>query len=455
MNTRNLTKLLSLVFLLSLLIASGCGIKIEDSTSDQANEAEQAMNLKQEQELEEEVQQYEQEEEEKKQPAKVESSEEDNSEGISPDVSRQIERLGSSDPIERAYAAYHLGQKGAKAAPAVPALVGIIRDKTPLRRTYSESKFAGDYTTPGNEAAIALGKIGDVLAVEPLCAALKNVDSWVIQQSVAIALGKIGDSRAVEPLVSVLQDEALTILVRTKAVEALGKIGDAGAVEPLIIALKDKDSSIRNLAAIALGEIGDSRAVEPLGSALKDSHPNVQWEAVTALVKIDSDRAVEILITALRIGGSRIRNRAVEELVEIGDPAVEPLIAVLEDEDVSVQKYATDALGRIGDVRAVEPLLLAASKAGPSTLGKTQVALREIGEPAVEPLIAALQDEDSSVRRWAAWALGEIGDARAVEPLIAALNDRDFWVRRTTAEALEKITGQELGRDRIKWQKWW
>jgi HEAT repeat protein len=41
----------------------------------------------------------------------------------------------------------------------------------------------------------------------------------------------------------------------------------------------------------------------------------------------------------------------------------------------------------------------------------------------VEPLIAALKDENSDVRQAAAKALGKIGDPRAVEPLIAALSD--------------------------------
>jgi HEAT repeat protein len=70
---------------------------------------------------------------------------------------------------------------------------------------------------------------------------------------------------------------------------------------------------------------------------------------------------------------------------------------------------------------------------------KAAEALGKIGEPAVEPLIGALRDENRLVRRRAAEALGEIRDARAVEPLIGALRDRDSWVRRRAAEALEKI----------------
>jgi HEAT repeat protein len=39
-------------------------------------------------------------------------------------------------------------------------------------------------------------------------------------------------------------------------------------------------------------------------------------------------------------------------------------------------------------------------------------------------------------------ALGKIGDTRAVEPLIAALKDEDERVRRVAAEALEQIGEQ-------------
>ena len=70
---------------------------------------------------------------------------------------------------------------------------------------------------------------------------------------------------------------------------------------------------------------------------------------------------------------------------------------------------AVEALGRIGDVRAVEPL------------------------------IQRLQDEDEDVRSAAAEALGRIGDARAVDPLIQRLQEEDWWVRETAWQALYRI----------------
>jgi hypothetical protein len=93
---------------------------------------------------------------------------------------------------------------------------------------------------------------------------------------------------------------------------------------------------------------------------------------------------------------------------------------------------AVETLGIIGDARAVEPLIKA--------IGKSLVvrhALVKIGEPAVEPLIKALKDEDYSYS--AAKALGEIGDKRAVEPLIKALEDDLSYA----ASALRKL-GHEV-----------
>ncbi|MCJ7657659.1 MAG: HEAT repeat domain-containing protein, partial [Anaerolineales bacterium] len=47
----------------------------------------------------------------------------------------------------------------------------------------------------------------------------------------------------------------------------------------------------------------------------------------------------------------------------------------------------------------------------------------DIGEPAVEPLVAALKDKDEDVSRSVAEVLGQIGDPHAVELLINILKD--------------------------------
>ena len=61
----------------------------------------------------------------------------------------------------------------------------------------------------------------------------------------------------------------------------------------------------------------------------------------------------------------------------------------------------------------------------------------------MEPLIQALTDYDGSVRKFAAYALGDLGDARAVEPLIQLLDDEDVIFlegpQMAALEALSKI----------------
>jgi len=57
---------------------------------------------------------------------------------------------------------------------------------------------------------------------------------------------------------------------------------------------------------------------------------------------------------------------------------------------------------------------------------------------AVEPLIAALQDEDAHVRRAAGQVLGGLGDP-AIEPLIAALRDEDRYVREKAAHVRRRL----------------
>src|SRR6185295_5429030 len=57
----------------------------------------------------------------------------------------------------------------------------------------------------------------------------------------------------------------------------------------------------------------------------------------------------------------------------------------------------------------------------------------------VDQLIKSLADSDSSVRRAAAGALGQLKAGSAVDALIAALRDEDESVRKSAATALARI----------------
>jgi len=127
----------------------------------------------------------------------------------------------------------------------------------------------------------------------------------------------------------------------------------------------------------------------------------------------------------------------IEKLKQKGD--VKGLIKALTYENIQrqadIRRAAAEALGELGDERAIEPLTAAALtdlNEGPSDIAwdaKWPVrraaahALASIGARAVEPLVEALEAEKWSLRSAAAVALGEIKWRPALKRLISLLNN--------------------------------
>ena len=62
-----------------------------------------------------------------------------------------------------------------------------------------------------------------------------------------------------------------------------------------------------------------------------------------------------------------------------------------------------------------------------------------MGEPAVDPLIETLDDEDWRVRGAAAWALGNLGDEKAIPALEKLLDDESGFVKAGAQSAIATI----------------
>ncbi len=89
-----------------------------------------------------------------------------------------------------------------------------------------------------------------------------------------------------------------------------------------------------------------------------------------------------------------------QELIAIGEPAVEPLIALLNTGEGMYPPYAALALGRLGNARAIPPLFTKMqSDMGP--LGALCIhAIGQIGDPsAVEPLLAMMANAEELVEQ--------------------------------------------------------
>ncbi|MBN1642046.1 MAG: HEAT repeat domain-containing protein [Anaerolineae bacterium] len=225
-------------------------------------------------------------------------------------------------------------------------------------------------------------------------------------------------------------------LVRQAASLALVELG-AAAVEPLIATLEHKDDALRQAAAETLAKLGGP-AIEPLIAATQ-RYP-VQSAAADALIKIGEPAvslAVERLVAALVSANDDII-RKVEALVEIGTPAVDELVAILTDKSAKrmcrigpqmlvMRRENEEVIPHLHDL-AKE--LLVFGDSGLNLRGIAAMALGKIGDTrAVAPLINAVQDEDKFVRWTAAGALFAIGDDRALAPLVAELDDGDLVVK--------------------------
>lgn len=138
----------------------------------------------------------------------------------------------------------------------------------------------------------------------------------------------------------------------------------------------------------------------------------------------------------------------------------ERLILDLEGYDNHLRERAAKRFGKIGDKRAVKPLIQALEDDDSDVKQAAAYALIEIGDLAVDPLIQAMEDEDCHVRDWIAYTLKWIGDERALNPLIHALYDDDVDVREEAKEALGMMSEIAVGqliknlKDRPSDNKW-
>ncbi len=103
---------------------------------------------------------------------------------------------------------------------------------------------------------------------------------------------------------------------------------------------------------------------------------------------------------------------------------------------------AAEELGCVGEaaILAVAPLLGSSHR---EMRWRGAIALERIGPPAVEALMVAALDGNTTTRAPAIWALERIGDRRAVPTLMENLRSENECCRWMAAAALSTIGGDE------------
>ncbi|MDB4893405.1 MAG: domain containing protein [Gemmatimonadetes bacterium] len=193
----------------------------------------------------------------------------------------------------------------------------------------------------------------------------------------------------------------------------------------LVTRLRSPDVPMREVATFALGLIGPISALDPLIATLRDANAGIRANAAWALGRIDNGKALAPIVTLFRDSDLRVREAAVVAAGHIDSVSTIPaLMRVLQnDEAPSVRRVAAWALGQKGAREAADVLATQLGKEGDARVREMIAwALAETGaRSGTAALTSALRrDSDDNVRETAAWALAELGDRSAVDALGSA-----------------------------------
>jgi len=194
---------------------------------------------------------------------------------------------------------------------------------------------------------------------------------------------------------------------------------------------------------ILAGVSGGQPSVDPT-ALLKDESEENRIDAVRTLTFSHDPRALLALVEALGDPSLKVKAEAVQAMVTLGDQATGPVIRMLNDAmdegDKLTARFAAKALGLIGD-RSISPVLIEMLKGEDKFVAcESALALGRLGETkAVPELVALLEEPNGNLRFAAAEALGQLCDASAYSALQKRLKDDDEGVRAKARWALSRL----------------
>ena len=233
------------------------------------------------------------------------------------------------------------------------------------------------------------------------------------------------------------------------------------AVKQGLNLLKDTDKKVREATVAALKKIDYDFAgnQSALIGGVGDGDGNVRKGVARVLTDPDGigpkKAIVEALVEKMK-GDAPTRGPGGDVLGSprfikegVADIAIPKLLTILTEKDPKdAAKFkndegsrsgAAEALGKIGDPRAVQPLIDTLKTDTPTVQRVAIGSIALIAAPSGEAaLIQAIKDKnaDAEARLQAASGLGKIASAAAIDTLITALNDPDLKMRSAAVAAL-------------------
>lgn len=336
-------------------------------------------------------------------------------------------------------------------------------------------------------AALALARIRDDRAVDPLAKVSLVPYERRIRELATWGLGRTGSERAIP----ILEQRATENLQGVRALATLGLGRLQGGVDTVRQRLRDDAAApVREAAAWALGNLGDTASVDLLIDTLREDEKRVAAMAAWSLGKLGDPRAVEPLLDAYWGSAPEVREAAgfALQLLASGQRLPNDRFSLWEENAGFIDLESTDGgfniNGLLHELYATETRSLTTSNAQIATAYQAQLArtagrwlkaddtsritavLRDLdgtsgslalatdtederpSDPALQrvvvelaPTLRELLRSTIVEHRWhAASLLGKAQDASAVDALVQLLEkDPDADVRRKAALALGHI----------------
>ena len=215
--------------------------------------------------------------------------------------------------------------------------------------------------------------------------------------------------------------------------EAFARGGES-AVAGILPLIKDRDLDVRTHAMRRLVEIGEP-AVDPLLAALADE--STRWPASGALLNIGAP-AVRKTVLAVKHKDPAVRRGALFILQQLEVTSAAPsLQAALSDPDVSVQVQAIRAVAHFRGQGALRLLLEKVDTGYPPAVRDAAIeALAGLGDEALPSLRSLYVQSGGEMRVAAVRALGGTGTREGIELVRSALSDPSALVRYYACRAI-------------------
>jgi HEAT repeat protein len=209
------------------------------------------------------------------------------------------------------------------------------------------------------------------------------------------------------------------------------------AIPRMLTKLNTRDAREMQTAIDIFKGIGEP-AIDPLSKLVNDNDPFTRRTSIRCLEEIKNPRAIDPLLTVVNHDDFRTRAAAISALGSIGDSrAGDAVMKALIDNNELVATAAAVACGKIKTGINIQLLIGALMHPYYGVRYSAARALASIGEPAVQPLISHLDSfPESKGAEFVILALGQIGSSKAAPVLEKAIKSEQWTIRAAAAEAM-------------------